>query len=294
MQIGIFPVGLGLVADPELITLFARTAEHCGFHSLWAGEHVVFLKDSISKYPYAQGGVLPLPSTKIPLLDPLAALTFAAAHTKTLRLGTGVYLVPERHPVVTAKQIASLDVLCGGRFDFGVGIGWLAEEFAAVGVPWERRAARTLEYLTAMKLLWTEEEPEFKGEFCNFPTAYLYPKPVQKPHPPIIFGGNSTPALRRVAEAGDGWFGWTLTAAETTGKIEQIRRYARAVGRDPEQLQFSVSAGFAAPVDLDEVKRYRDAGVHQVIFASLPSDPKDIQGHIERLAEQIVVPAAKF
>lgn len=204
MKIGFFGIGIGIVSNSELIALTARTVEQCGFHSVWAGEHVVFLKKFASKYPYAVGGKPPIPSTKIPILDPLAALTFAAAHTKTLRLGTGVYLVPERNPVVTAKQVASLDVLSDGRFDFGVGIGWLAEEFAAVGVPWERRAARTLEYLEAMKLLWTQEEPEFQGEFCDFPEAHLYPKPAQKPYPPILFGGNSTPALRRVAEAGDG------------------------------------------------------------------------------------------
>ncbi len=247
MQIGYFAIGVGPCADPEFIALTARTVEQCGFHSLWAGEHVVFLKEFTSKYPYAQSGQPPIPGT-MPVLDPLAALTFAAAHTKTLRLGTGVYLVPERNPVVTAKQIASLDVLSGGRFDFGVGIGWLAEEFAAVGVPWERRAERTLEYLQAMKLLWTEEEPEFQGEFCSFPKAYLFPKPVQKPYPPILFGGNSAPALRRAAEAGDGWFGWTLTAAETKIKIERIRQYARAAGRDPEKLHLSISPGLGPSV----------------------------------------------
>ena len=114
MQIGYFPIGMGVTADPELITLTAGTVEQCGFHSLWAVEHVVFLKEFASKYPYAEGGKPPIPTTKIPLLDPLAALTFAAAHTRTLRLGTSVYLVPERNPVVTAKQVVSLDVLSGG------------------------------------------------------------------------------------------------------------------------------------------------------------------------------------
>jgi probable F420-dependent oxidoreductase len=294
MQIGFFAIGIGPSADPELIALTARTVEQCGFHSLWAPEHVVFLKEFASKYPYAQDGKLPTPSTKIPLLDPLATLTFASAHTKTLRLGTGVYLVPERNPVVTAKQVVSLDVLSGGRFDFGVGIGWLAEEFAAVGVPWERRAERTLEYLQAMKRLWTEEEPEFRGEFCSFPKAHLFPKPVQKPYPPILFGGNSAPALRRAAEAGDGWFGFNLTPEETKSKIARIRQYARAAGRDPEKLHLSISPGLGTSVDLDEVKRYRDAGVHQVIVGSIPRDAQAVQGSIERLAEQIVVPAEKL
>jgi len=295
MDIGIIPVGMGVTADPKVIVSIAHTAEQSGFRSLWAGEHVVFLKKFTSRYPYLPAGAqLPIQSTKIPLLDPFAALTFAAAYTKTLRLGTGVYLVPERNPVVTAKQVASLDVLSEGRFDFGVGIGWLEEEFAAVGVPWERRAARTLEYLQAMKLLWTEEEPEFKGEFCSFPQAHLFPKPVQKPHPPIIFGGNSMPALRRVAETGDGWFGWTLTSEETKEKIERIRQYASAAGRDPKTLHFTSSPGFVASIELDEVKRYRDAGAQQVILGMMMHDAKAIEGEIERLAEKVVVPAAKL
>ena len=193
-----------------------------------------------------------------------------------------------------AKQVASLDKLSGGRFDFGVGIGWLVEEFAAVGVPWERRADRTREYLKAMKLLWTEEEPEFKGEFCSFPKVCSYPKPVQQPHPPIIFGGESAPALKRVGEVGDGWFGVNVAPEGVKAKIERMRQYAKTAGRDPEKLHFSVSPGIGAPVGLDEVKRYRDAGVHQVVVGTIPRDPKTAQGDIERLAEKIVVPAVKF
>jgi len=135
MKIGLFAVGIGPSADPEIIALSARTAEQGGFHSLWAPEHVVLLDQYASKYPYSKDGKLPMPNTKIDILDPFTALTFAAAHTKTLRLGTGICLLPERNPVVTAKEIASLDKLSGGRFDFGIGIGWLAEEFTAVVGP---------------------------------------------------------------------------------------------------------------------------------------------------------------
>ncbi|MGH8007404.1 MAG: TIGR03619 family F420-dependent LLM class oxidoreductase [Candidatus Binatia bacterium] len=294
MQIGFFAIGIGPSADPELLALTARTVEQCGFHSLWTGEHVVLVSQYASKYPYAQDGRMPLPNTKIDFLDPFATLNFAAAHSKTVRLGTGICLVPERNPVVLAKEVASLDKLSGGRFDFGVGIGWLEEEFAAVGVPWERRADRTREYLKAMKLLWTEDEPEFTGEFCSFPKVCLYPKPVQKPHPPIVFGGESAPALRRVGEVGDGWFGVNVAVEDAKTKIERMRQYAQAAGRDPGKLHFSVSPGIGASVELDQMKRYRDAGVHQVIVGSIPRDPKTVQGEIERLAEKIVAPAAKL
>jgi probable F420-dependent oxidoreductase len=294
MQIGFFAVGIGPSADPDLLARTARAVEDCGFHSLWTGEHVVLLGQYTSKYPYTLDGRMPLPTPKVDFLDPFATLTFAAAHTKTVRLGTGICLVPEHNPVVLAKQVASLDKLSGGRFDFGVGIGWLAEEFAAVGVPWERRAERTREYLQAMQLLWTEEESEFTGEFCRFPKVYSYPKPVQKPHPPIIFGGESAPALRRVGEVGNGWFGVNVTPEEATAKIARMRQYAQAAGRDPGALHFTVSPGIGAPVQLEQVKRYRDAGVQQVIVGAIPRDPQTVQGDIERLAERIVPPAAKL
>lgn len=293
MKIGFFAVGIGPSADPEIVALTARTAEQCGFHSLWAPEHVVLIDQYASRYPYSGDGKLPM-STTVDILDPFAALTFAAAHTKTIRLGTGICLVPERSPVVTAKEIASLDKLSGGRFDFGVGIGWLAEEFTAVGVPWERRAERTREYLRAMKLLWTDDQPEFKGEFCSFPKVRMNPKPVQKPHPPIIFGGESTPALKRVAEVGDGWFGVNVTVEDAKAKIERMRQYAAAAGRDGGKLHFAVSPGLGAPVEMDAIKRYRDAGVHQVIVGAIPRDPQGVKGELERLAEKLVVPSAKL
>jgi probable F420-dependent oxidoreductase len=293
MEIGFFAIGAGPSADPDIIVQTATAAEQVGFHSLWAPEHVVLLDQYASRYPYSGDGRIPLP-TQTDLLDPFLALTFAAAHTKKIRLGTGICLLPERNPVVTAKEIASLDKLSGGRFVFGVGIGWLAEEFTAVGVPWERRAARTREYLKAMKLLWTEEEPEFEGEFVSFPKVRMYPKPAQKPYPPIVFGGESGPALKRVGEVGDGWFGVNVNVEDATKHIEQIRQMAKAAGRDPQKLHFSVSPGLGAPVELDMVKRYRDVGVDQVMLGAIPTDPSKIRADIERLAEKIVVPAERI
>ena len=294
MQVGYFAVGIGLGADPEVVGLTARTAEQAGFHSIWAPEHVVLLDQYTSKYPYSADGRLPMPTTQIDILDPFAALTYAAAQTSTIRLGTGICLVPERNPVVTAKEVASLDKLSGGRFDFGVGVGWLAEEFTAVGVPWERRAQRTREYLKVMKMLWTEEESEFSGEFCSFPKVRSYPKPVQSPHPPIIFGGESKPALRRVGEVGDGWFGVNVTPASTKEHIERMQGYAEAAGRDHSQFQYSVSTGIGMPISLDEVKQFRDLGVHQIIVGGFPESADTVKGDIEKLAEQIVVPAANL
>lgn len=293
MKIGLIGAGVGPAAEPEVIALMAQTAEQCGFHSLWAPEHVVLVDQYASKYPYSTDGRFALP-TQMDFLDPFSALTFAAAHSKRIRLGTGICLLPEHNPVVLAKVVAGLDKLSKGRFDFGVGIGWLAEEFTAVGVPWERRAERTREYLRAMKLLWTEDQPEFAGEFCRFPKVRMHPKPVQKPHPPIIFGGESNPALKRVGEVGDGWFGFNTSPEEARVRIGRIKQYAQAAGRSAVKLSFAVSPGMGMEIEVEALKRYRDAGADQVIVGAFGENGKAIQTEIERLAEKLVVPSTKL
>lgn len=294
MQTGFIAVGIGLMADPEVMSLAAETAEQAGFHSIWAPEHIVLLDQYASKYPYSPDGKFPSPTMQVEILDPFAALTFIAAQTKTIRVGTGICLVPERNPLTTAKEVATLDKLSGGRFDFGVGVGWLEEEFTALGVPWARRAARTREYLQVMKKLWTEEETSFEGEFCSFPSIRSYPKPVQKPHPPIIFGGESEPALKRVGEVGDGWFGMNVSVDEAPAKIGRIKDYARAAGRDPDALQFAISPGMGTPLTRDDIKRAQDAGVGQLIVGLFPADRRAVKDDIARLAEQVVEPAASL
>jgi len=164
--------------------------------------------------------------------------------------------------------------------------------FAAVQVPWARRGDRTREYLKAMKRLWTEEEPEFTGEFCSFPKVRMYPKPVQKPHPPIVFGGESPAALKRVADVGNGWFGMNVSPEEAQTKIARIKQYAQAAGRGNVKFSFAISPGLGLPIEMDAIKRYRDAGVDQVIAGGIPTDPKQAKAEIERLAEQLVVPSA--
>ncbi len=294
MQTGFIAVGIGLMADPEVMSLAAETAEQAGFHSIWAPEHIVLLDQYASKYPYSPDGKFPSPTMQVEILDPFAALTFIAAQTKTIRVGTGICLVPERNPLTTAKEVATLDKLSGGRFDFGVGVGWLEEEFTALGVPWARRAARTREYLQVMKKLWTEEETSFEGEFCSFPSVRSYPKPVQKPHPPIIFGGESEPALKRVGEVGDGWFGMNVSVDEAPAKIGRIKDHARAAGRDPDALQFAISPGMGTPLTRDDIKRAQDAGVGQLIVGLFPADRQAVKDDIARLAEQVVEPAASL
>ena len=305
MHVGFFAIGIAGTAERDALATAARTAEECGFHSIWAPEHVVLLDRFASKYPYSADGSFPAPTTSA-ILDPLLALTYAAAVTRTIRLGTGICLLPERNPVVTAKEVATLDVLSGGRFDFGVGIGWLEEEFLAVGVPWPRRAARTREYLRAMKRLWTEDEPEFAGEFVSFPKVRCQPKPVQKPHPPIVFGGESDGALKRAAEVGDGWFGFNATVEEARRKIGRIRELAAQAGRDARQIRIAVSPGAGSAMAAvasgkgrqdsarDEIERFHDAGVDEIVVGAVVRDGRAAEDAIRRLADAVVAPAARL
>src|SRR5262245_41109360 len=178
MQVGYFSVGIGPAVNPEFVRTIATTAERLGFATIWAPEHVVLLENYASKYPYSSGK-FPGPADT-PIADPFPTLAYAAACTSSIRLGTGICLVPEHNPLVLAKTVATVDRLSGGRFIFGVGVGWLAEEFQAVGVPFARRAHRTREYIDIMRKLWTEHRSSYQGEFVNFSDVMSYPKPVNE------------------------------------------------------------------------------------------------------------------
>ncbi len=288
MKIGFFAIGAGLAAEPDIIKLIARGCEDSGYHSLWAPEHIVLLDQYSSTYPYTQNGRMPFETLQIDILDPFLALTYAAAVTSRIRLGTGICLVPERQPLTLAKEVATLDKLSGGRFDFGVGIGWLKEEFDALEVPWPKRAERTRDYLAAMKNLWTAAESHYQGEFCRFPPVRSYPKPVQNPHPPIIFGGESEPALRRVGEVGDGWWGVNVTLESAKTHLATIKRHAAAAGRDASKLFYSVTTGVGLPVSRDEVNRFEDIGVNQVIVGAFGASAEEYTRLIEDNAKTLI------
>lgn len=294
MKIGLFSIGAGRAAQPDILVHIARKAEAVGFESLFAPEHTVLFPAAAytSVYPYSEDGKISGMRGDSPLLDPFLALTWAAAHTKTLRLGTAICLVPQRNPLIMAKEVASLDVLCGGRFIFGMGIGWLKEEFRALGVPPERRAARTREYVEAMKALWTEDYPAFQGEFCQFPPVGLYPKPLQKPYPPLLFGGESDPALRRCVESGDGWLGFNVSVEEAGQAIRRLQSIAQEAGKPFETLDISVGPYRKVPhMDLDTLKRYRDLGVQRVVLMNPTNNPGKIDAALEELGRTLVQPA---
>ena len=290
MKVGLFALGIGTGARPGTILKTAETAERVGFSTLWVGEHVVLFDRQNSKYPYTAGGEFPLPGGA-DWLDPFITLTFAAAVTKSIRLATGICLVPEHNPLVLAKEAASLDFVARGRFALGVGIGWSAEEFAALGIPFERRAQRTREYIDVMRRLWSEDATSYHGEFVNFDGAKSYPKPARGARLPIIFGGESGPALKRVAEYGNGWFGFNLDPDESVAKIKRLRELIAQNKRDTNEIEIMVCP-YTKKITADDLKKYAGAGVDElVILANPPEDESQVAGWVERIARQWVTPA---
>ncbi len=292
MKIGIF-VGIAAGARPDSMATIAQHAERLNFGTLWAGEHVVVFDSYESKYPYTENGEMPL-VRDADFLDPIVALTYAAAVTKNIQLATGICLVPEHNPIVLAKQVASLDYLSAGRFALGIGIGWSEEEFRALGVPFERRAQRSNEYLEAMRKLWGEDRASFAGEFVRFEAARMNPKPVAKERMPIYFGGESLPALKRVAKYGTGWFGSNLGPLETAEKLAKLRELMKANGRGSDRLRVMMSPGIPhfSPANLP---KYHDAGVDElVIFLNYSTKQDENIGKLEHLAKRWVEPAAKL
>jgi probable F420-dependent oxidoreductase len=293
MKIGLFTLGIGASANPDVIRKAAETADRTGFGTVWAPEHVVLFNQHDSKYPYSDTGKFPL-AANADWLDPFIALSFAAAVTNKVRLATGICLVPEHNPLVLAKVIASLDKLAKGRFALGVGIGWQAEEFAAIGVPFERRAQRTREYIDVMRKLWSDGVATHHGEFVNFDQAGSYPKPPQGAKLPVIFGGESNPALRRTAEYGDGWFGFNLDPAEAKERIGKLEELLKQNSRKLSDVELIVSP-YTKKITRDDLKRYRDLGVSEVpVMVNFDDDPAKATARVEQVAKDWVEPALKL
>jgi probable F420-dependent oxidoreductase len=266
--------------EPGFIKDAVQLAEAKGVHGIWVPEHVLFFPDYASTYPYSDSGRMP--GDPEGLLDPFTALTFIAAHTQRVRLGTGICLVPQRQPVYTAKMVADVDYLSGGRVDFGVGIGWLKEEFQNLGMDFASRGARTEEYLLAMKALWSEGISEFKGQTLNLKPCHFNPKPVQRPHPPIIFGGESDAAMRRVARLGDGWYGYDLTPEDLGRRLNSLDAGLASTGRDRSQIQVIVGPN-RHPVTEQTLYEYSAVGADQVVVPMFASNLAKLEQRLDAL-----------
>src|SRR5262245_14061040 len=292
MKFAVSGVGSGSTARPELLVQVAQKAEALGFESTWIPVHLAVSVTITSLCPYSACGKFP-GGPGAALHDPFVALGFVAASTNTIKLGTGVFVLPLRNPLAVAKAAASVDVLSQGRLLFGVGIGWLEDEFNAVGMPFKDRAARTREWIAMMKALWAEETPQFSGRFHSFPALGFNPKPVQKPHPPIIFGGDGRPALTRTAELGHGGFRVRDTAEDVPPELAVLKDLTEKAGRDFSKLDISVGIEPGLPLNLDTAKRFAEAGVHRLMTFAPGFLPRsrydtDLYPQMERFAEEVI------
>lgn len=289
MDVGVFvPLGNGN-ATPEVLRAVGRRVEERGFESVWVPEHVVLFEEYASSYPYSPDGKMPGPADT-GMLEPLTALTYLAAVTDRIRLGTAICLVPQRNPVYTAKQVTDLDNLSGGRVDFGVGIGWLREEFEALAVPFERRGQRTDDHLAVMHALWTQEVSEYHGELYDLPPCSMYPKPVQTPHPPIHVGGESDAALRRVARVGQGWFSFNRLPGDLAEPLARLDRVLADHDRDRDDVVVTVSPYFNA-VTPAMVEQYAAAGVDRLVVLCLAFDVATLDAQLDDLTRDVLEPA---
>jgi probable F420-dependent oxidoreductase len=279
MKFGLFGINVGACADPETATAVARAAEDAGFDSVWTGEHVVLPDPQVPPSPSAPDN---------PMLDPAVALSFIAARTERIRLGTGIIILPQRNPLVLAKELASLDVLSGGRLIFGLGVGYLQPEFDALGVAFAERGPRATEYVEAIRALWTQPNPEYKGQFVQFGGIQAQPRPVQKPHPPIIMGANSPPAFRRTVRLGNGWFGFALDVEAAGRSIAALREAERSCDRPAELGPLEISVTPPGRIDADSVRRYADLGVDRLIPLGFARSKAVMIERVEEMGEALV------
>ena len=288
MRFGIMFANTGPAADPDAAIAFARSAEAAGFESLWTVEHVVVPAGYQSQYPYDRSGRMP-GSDDSPIPDPLVWLAFLAAATTTLTLATGVLILPQRNPVVLAKELATLDHLAKGRVVLGVGVGWLAEEFEAIGVPFSERAARTDDAIGALRVLWGEDHASYDGAYTTFRDCIVRPRPVRGAIP-VHVGGHSPAAARRAGRLGDGFFPAVGGHRRLAGLFDEARRTAAETGRDPAALELTTGGnGVLGPGALDEVATLAGMGVSRVVVPAFAfwNDPESLA----RYGEEVIAPA---
>jgi probable F420-dependent oxidoreductase len=313
MKFGFYLPNHGPTARPEPLAAIARKGDELGFYCMVAGDHILVPENIESPYPYTVGGEFPGGASG-EYFEQLTLLTYLAGVTRQIRLVPSVMIVPHRPPLLAAKVLATLDVLSQGRLTLGVGVGWMEEEFRALGAPpFAERGAVTDEYLQAFKELWTSDNPSFQGKYCQFSNLKFLPRPVQQPHPPIWVGGHSRPAIRRAARLGNGWHpvgaipATPLEPEELAQSVALLHRYAQGAGRDPAELDVSMKAPlydagpgsggprrrFSGSTDqiLQDVQTYAEVGVTHLIFDIRGADLSQALERLEWFARDIMAHA---
>jgi len=276
MRFGLFGINFGACAEPETARRVAVAAEQAGLESLWTGEHVVLPDPQAPPSPSAP---------EVPFLDPAVALAFVAAATRTIRLGTGIIILPQRNPLVLAKELASVDVVSGGRLIFGLGIGYLKPEFDALGIPFADKGPRTMDYLGAILAMWTQPKPAHEGPFVRFAGVQAFPRPVQRPHPPVVIGGHTPPAFRRAVERADGWYGFALGPEDVARCVDGLRAAERAVTRPAGLGPLEISVTPKGKLDVDAVRRYAALGVGRLIVHRPAATADDALAAVDAVAK---------
>jgi probable F420-dependent oxidoreductase len=272
LKFGLYGLLRGSGTDPDTLVGRARRAEQAGFESLWVGDHIA----------------LPGDPGKQPRLEVVVAISHLAAVTTTIRLGFGVLVLPQRQPVLLAKQLSSIDVLSRGRLTVGVGVGYVEPELHAMGVSLADRGARTDEYLKAMLTLWTEPEPSFEGRFVSFAGVYQQPPPVQRPHPPIVVGGHSEAACRRAATTANGWYGVFLDPEETGEALTRLRKVAATCERPAHLGELEITITPPGRIDLETARGYAELGVHRLVLQPGAQDGSDMDELIDSAGAALI------
>lgn len=296
MKLGLLIPLISRYATPGFIRTLGVTAERLHFQSIWVGEHSVMFDEQESKYPMAEslgtdGTMLGNPQDRVEL-TPFTALAYLAAVTTKARLGTATIVMPQRNPVYTALEVANVDWLSDGRLDLGIGVGWCKEEYQVLNAPFENRGARSGSYVEVMKRIWCDEVSKYTDEYYDLLPCRAYPKPVQKPHPPVIIAGHVAATFKRIASQGDGW--WTIdnTPDQLRPQVEQLKAELAKVGRRMEDLAF-VASPYPHKADLKMVQDYAALGVTELVLMAYPDTAESLTGMLEELSAKYMDPAAQ-
>jgi len=284
MKFGVAFANVGPFVQPEQAVLLAKSCEEAGIESLWTVEHVVVPSGYEAQYPYSSDGRMPGPENS-PIPDPLIWLAYVAAATRRIKLATGILILPQRHPAYVAKEVATLDLLSGGRAILGIGIGWMKDEFDALGIPFEDRVARTEEACAALRTLWKPGANAFEGKHFSWKALESNPKPVQPGGVPIVVGGHAIGAARRAARVGDGFFPMKIGGGRLRELIDAMGDECARVGRDPQKIE--ITTALPGP-DLDAIRRLEDQGVSRLVMGPPGFDPEGLRKGLDEFANGVM------
>ncbi len=284
MKFGMAFSNVGPFVQPENAVHFAQACEQRGIESMWTVEHVVVPAGYKAQYPYSDSGRMPGPENS-PIPDPLVWLSYVAGHTKKIKLGTGILILPQRHPVYTAKEVATLDVLSAGRVILGIGIGWMKDEFEVLGIPFDERVSRTEEACSALRTLWKPGANAFKGEHYRWDALESNPKPVQEGGPPIVVGGHVLGAARRAARVGDGFFPMKTEGGRLQQLLDAMGDECAKLGRDPKEIEVTTSL---PGMDPGAIKALEDQGVSRCVMGPPAFDRDGIEKGLDKFANEVM------